>query len=310
MNYLEKYRVLWIDDEFEKLTHFIINADNNGIDIDAYKSNEEAFQILDKNLEIYDGIILDARFFDSKDQVKGTEDLTALKRSIERINQYKSRKDLPYFILTGQKSVLSNEDFEELFGEIYRKSSREDVGRLFQDIKIAAEKSPIRQLRTNNPDIFEIFSLDYLSLEDEKQLLELLLMPLPETKAQLKSILSNIRSIHESCLIKLEEIGVIANAQDSFRKINKHLSGNKSHESKFKPVTPEYQNSSVENLNNWLYFTCGQYIHNLTQESYKEYMISKYAAESLRQGLLEILLWFKKTYEENKLINDQPTMKN
>ena len=30
------------------------------------------------------------------------------------------------------------------------------------------------------------------------------------------------------------------------------------------------------------------------------YMISNYAIESLRNGLLELLMWFKKTYQENK----------
>ena len=89
--------------------------------------------------------------------------------------------------------------------------------------------------------------------------------------------------------------------QPSFINTVKHLSGNKTSASGYQPTTKEYQNDAIENLQKWLYFTCGKYIHNLDDEKYKGYMISTYAMESLRSGLLEILLWFKKTYEENKV---------
>jgi len=42
------------------------------------------------------------------------------------------------------------------------------------------------------------------------------------------------------------------------------------------------------------------YIHALNKGVTLDYMISNYALESLKSGILEILLWFKKTYEENK----------
>ena len=135
-----------------------------------------------------------------------------------------------------------------------------------------------------------------------KQVLELIKAELPINRVEIKSILTNIRSIHESCLLKLEHIKIIPRADDTLNNILRHLSGNKvkNDEGKYAATTMEYQNDSIENLNKWLYFTCGKYIHNLKDENYNGYMISKYAVESLRTGLLELLLWFKKTCEENK----------
>ena len=66
---------------------------------------------------------------------------------------------------------------------------------------------------------------------------------------ELKGFLTWIRSIHESCLIKLEEIKVIPDAEASFNVIIRQLSGNKSQASGFVPTTKEYQNDAIENLN-------------------------------------------------------------
>jgi hypothetical protein len=148
----------------------------------------------------------------------------------------------------------------------------------------------------------QIFEKGYLGQDEEDQLIQLIIKPLPTNRSEIKDFLTNIRSLHESCLIKLESIRVIPNANEKFAKINKHLSGNKRWDDISKqliPTTHEYQNSAVENLNAWIYFTCGTYIHNLKQQHFAGYMISNYAVESLRHGLFEVLLWFKKTYKEN-----------
>lgn len=128
----------------------------------------------------------------------------------------------------------------------------------------------------------------------ELQVLVLIKTKTPANRVDLKAMLTNIRSIHESCLLKLEEIGVIPDAQAQFSNVVKHLSGNKTSANNYQPTTKEYQNDAIENLNKWLYFTCGKYIHNLKDKNYNGYMITGYAADSLRAGVLEILLWFKK----------------
>ena len=72
------YNVLWIDDQFEDLQDFIINAEEGGILLDGYKSYEEGIEALEADLYRYDAVVVDARFFKGKEQGSGSEDLKGL----------------------------------------------------------------------------------------------------------------------------------------------------------------------------------------------------------------------------------------
>ena len=133
----------------------------------------------------------------------------------------------------------------------------------------------------------------------EDQVLQLLSNPLPQNNSELKAVLTNIRSVQESIFLKLQGIRVIPNNLGSANQKIKHLSGNINTRNDFKPATTVYQNQDIETLQKWIYFTCGNYIHHLESQHYDEYMISNYAVESLKMGLMEILLWFEVTYREN-----------
>ena len=293
-----KYNILWFDDEYGNLGGFKMQALQNGIILYPYKSRTAGILEIQKNYSHYDGVLLDAKFFETEDDVAGSEDLTAFSIAKEKLFQLPKKFEI--FVLTGQVQLFEDRTFNTFVPKYYRKGIAEDIQRLFVDLKEAADKQPDTQIRHDYHEIFEMFSLGFLPPEIEEQLLELIKLPLPSSRAEIKGMLSNIRSIHESCLLKLEEINVIPDSQASFNNTVKHLSGNKTSANGYMPTTTEYQNDAIENLNKWLYFTCGKYIHNLRDENYNGYMISKYAVESLRNGMLEILLWFKKVYEENK----------
>jgi hypothetical protein len=294
---MKTYKILWIDDEHEKQDGFIELAELNDIVISCFKTSFAGMADLKNNYLLYDAVILDAKGFDkSEDEVAK---LTGLMSSISQIKELSSQKVIPYFIFSGQLDVIDNVTIKEMLGDqkIYRKSIDNDL--LFFDLKQAADQQIDTQIRHNQPDIFSIFSLGYLSGSVELQVLELIKSELPTNISEIKAILTNIRSIHESCFLQLEAINVIPNSQTSFNNIIKHLSGNKTPANNYQPTTKEYQNDAIENLHKWIYFTCGKYIHNLPAVNYNGFMISRYGVESLRNGLLEMLLWFKKTYEEN-----------
>ena len=180
---------------------------------------------------------------------------------------------------------------------MFDKNIDEDFVELRSEIKKAADKLPRTRARHANPKLMEIFKQGYLPQAVEEKVLDLLIKPLPSSNSDLKGMLVNIRSIHESCMNKLEAIKVIPDADDKFSKILKHLSGNVIN---WQPTSTVYHNKEICNLHEWIYYTCGTYIHNLKKQHYNGYMISNYAVGSLRTGLFEVLLWFKKTYEENK----------
>jgi CheY-like chemotaxis protein len=281
----KEYKILWVDDQHEdrEMIQFIIDAESEGLLLNGYASFEEAFEVLEKHIPIFDAILLDGMFFERKDQVAGTEDEVGIGMAIARINELKSKKVFPWFVLSGKEQFTKSKNsiLTANRKRCFDKTNPKDVVELFTVIKQEADQQLNTQLRHNHRDIFSVFANGYLPKEIELQVFDLIISPLPETRVDIKSMLSNIRSIHESFFLKLEAIGVIP---DTTAKFN----------------TKEYQNDAIENLNKWLYFTCGKYIHNLKDENYNGYMISKYAVDSLRTGLLELLLWFKKTYEENK----------
>jgi hypothetical protein len=293
-----KYNILWIDDKHEELSGFKLQALGNNIILNSYKSRIAGMEELSKNYPLYDAVLLDAKFFDDEDDAAGSEDLSALIKAKDSLLQLPKKFEL--FVLTGQAQLHEDPTFNIFIPKYFRKGIAEDINKLFVELKQSADKQVDTQTRHNHQEIFSIFADGYLPAEIEIQVLELIKAELPENRFEIKSMLTNIRSIHESCFLKLEEIGVILDSTAKFNTIIKHLSGNKDSSNGFKSTTKEYQNDAIENLNKWLYFTCGKYIHNLKDENYNGYMISKYAVESLRTGLLELLLWFKKTYAENK----------
>jgi len=299
---MRKYKIIWFDDEYDSLEILKEKAIVNGINHIGFINAEEGILELENNYKIYDAVIIDGLFYNKKGQSGDVKTDKALAEVFRKLDNLKDKKIIPSFILSGQKSFTKDVNpYADLFkgNKVYDKQNERDLEDLWKDIKTAADQLPDTQIRHEYQEVFSIFSLGYLPREIEQQVLELIKSPLPQSRVEIKGILSNIRSIHESCLLKLEEINVIPDSQAQFSNVVKHLSGNKTHPT-YQPTTKEYQNTSIENLNKWLYFTCGQYIHNLKDENYKDYMISKYAVESLRNGVLELLLWFNKTYIENK----------
>jgi hypothetical protein len=294
----KKYKVLWIDDKHEELSGFKLQAAQNGIVLNSFKSRKAGMAELEQNYPFYDGVLLDAKFFEDEDDAVGSEDLAALNAAKEKLFQLPKKFEV--FVLTGQAQLFEDKTFNTFVPRYYRKGIAEDINKLFTDIKQAADNQIETQIRHENPEVFEIFENGYLPNAVNLQVLELIKAPLPTNRVEIKAMLTNIRSIHESCILELESIGVVPDSTLQFNAIVRHLSGNKNSTNGFQPTTTEYQNDSIENLHKWLYFTCGKYIHNLRDANYNGYMISRYAVDSLRSGILELLLWFKKTYEDNK----------
>lgn len=300
---MKKYKVIWFDDEFKTLHKIKEKAALNDIELIGFNNAAEGIEDLIYNLADYDAAIVDGIFFKTAGDKGDAYDDSALFDVGIALEKLSDKKKLPWFILSGQTSFTKEVNpFAKNFknSKVYDKLEPKDLDLLWENLKKEADRLPETQARHNNKEIFNVFSLGYLSDEVEKQVLSLIIAPLPNNTSEMNAMLVNIRSIQESCFIKLEGIKVIPNSKDSFNNINKHLSGNSSHSSGYKATTVEYQTKEIENLQKWIYLTCGTYIHNLDKQHYDGYMISNYAIESLRNGIFEILLWFKKTFEENK----------
>ncbi len=216
------YNILWIDDEHETLSGTKGRAKRNGINLIPFKSLNGGMSEMERNYSFYDGVLLDAKFFENEEDVKGSEDTYNVHRAKEQLLQLKKKFEV--FVLTGQAEAYNDNTFKKAFVKVYKKGSDAEIDRLLIDIKESAKSQPDTQIRHENSDVFSIFAQEYLSKEVGLQVLELIKSELPINRVEIKSMLTNIRSIHESCILKLEEIRVLPDAEDKFSKIVKHLS--------------------------------------------------------------------------------------
>ncbi len=305
---MRNYKVLWFDDEHEEFQSIKDEAMLEEIQLIGYTNSDEGGAELRQNFRDYDAVLLDGLFFKQKNQ-KGTNlNQTAFGEIAKILSDLKAKgNSIPWFIYSGQSSfVKDSNDIVDVFkdsafakGKVFDKNKDEDFVELLAEIKTAADLNPIRQIKITNPEIFEIFDSGLLPEETEAELLDVFQELDKTNEIDYKAVLTKIRSVQEKLFIKLENIGVLPGGL-SFGRQNSHLAGNKSHASNYQPTSVEYQSSEMETLQKYIHNTCGTYIHALQQQHYGGYMISNYTLKSMFFGLLELLLWFKKTYNDNK----------
>lgn len=297
------YKVLWLDDEHQKFQPIKDEALLEDVQLIGYTNASEGGIELSRNHKHYDAVILDGLFLRSEDS-----DITSVAFGdvAKILSELKSKGIVkPWFIYSGQPSFVKDKNtLVEVFkdesfaaGKVFDKSKEDDFIQLLNEIKKCADENPVRQIKLKNQEVFSIFDSGLLDDDQEQELLDLFFELDKNENIDFKAVLTKIRSIQEKIFIKLENIGVLQ-GQQSFSNKYKHLSGNimKDASGKFAATSIVYQTSEIENLQKWIYFTCGTYIHALELQHYGGYMISHYALKSLFYGLLELLLWFKKTY--------------
>lgn len=156
------YNILWIDDEHndEALLPFILQAEQQDIELEGYGSFKEGFNALEANINFYDVILLDALFFE--DENSETPNPAGLGSAIQKINELRNKKAFPYFILSGQThfTEVTNPILEAFKIRCYNKKNPEDVIELLQNIKAEADMQTDLQIKHENQLLFEILN-DY-----------------------------------------------------------------------------------------------------------------------------------------------------
>ncbi len=144
---------MWIDDEFDKMSTFMKLCEiKHGINLTPFKTSKAGMEALEANIESWDAVILDAKVFnESEDEVAK---LKGLRSSIDKINNLKHKREIPYFISTGQPNLLSDDTFRESFGHFYIKGT--DDERLVADVIAAINKRLETQVKNKYSDVFSI----------------------------------------------------------------------------------------------------------------------------------------------------------
>jgi len=188
------YTVLWIDDEHESLSGTKGRAKRNGINLIPFKSMEAGLNELERNALLYDGILLDAKFFEHENDERGTEDTQFIFETKDRLMRLKKQFDL--FVLTGQAEAYDDKTFNKVFKNIYRKGNDEDINKLFIDIKTYADQLEDTQVRHKYKRVFEACTEKYIGNEAGQKLL--LILKDIETE--------NVRVNFNSCRVLIEHL--------------------------------------------------------------------------------------------------------
>ena len=150
-----KYNVIWIDDEWTKMSAFKDECEViHGIHLEPFTTQKNGMEELDRNLNSWDAVILDAKMFDESEDE--TPKLDGLRKAIRHIDQLSMKKSIPYFISTGQPDLMGNEMFTQSFGHFYIKE-RDDL-QLIEDLKKAIDGSPRRKVQILYSDAMEQLS--------------------------------------------------------------------------------------------------------------------------------------------------------
>ena len=205
----KKYNILWIDDQYKDLFQFIIDAENENIFLDGFTSFEEGFDHLEMNIHNYDGVLLDALFFEKRDQIEGSEDLKGLRKAIDKLNELKHIKSLPFFILSGQTRFEKDNTFEELYGKHFRKNNPNDISLLFNSIKEKADKLIDTQLKHKYQRVFDVCEKEYLGERIKTRLFNILKIMEDDQLLSTEDHFNQIRKILESIFIKMSDLNLL-----------------------------------------------------------------------------------------------------
>lgn len=198
------YKILWIDDEHEALDGTIKRAKRNGINLVSFKSLNSGMSELERNYHSYDGVLLDAKFFENEDDVKGTEDTYYVHRAKEKLLQLKKKFEI--FVLTGQAEAYEDSTFKKSFTRIYRKGSDEEMDRLFSDIKKAADGQEDTQIRHSHPRVFDVCTEKYIGELAGQDILNLLKV---NDETNINNHFNTIRKVVEDLFIAFNKFNLL-----------------------------------------------------------------------------------------------------
>lgn len=184
---MSRYNVIWIDDEWEKMSSFIqVCKLIHNIELTPFKTSKKGMEALENDLPHWDAIILDAKVFDETENEVAK--LTGLRKSIDKIKSLEYKRAIPYFISTGQPDLLSNEIFSETFGKFYIKETDDEA--LIRDVIIAADKQVETHTRKKYCDVLCLYE------DIESELLNILI-GIENNDSDNPSYLNDIRKILE-----------------------------------------------------------------------------------------------------------------
>lgn len=284
---MSKYKVLWLDDQFDspELQEIADKAyDDFSIKLEGFKSGEEGNEELERfqRKEVhYDAILLDARFYKTKDGISGTEDLKGLSDVWSKLDQLEGKGVmLPRFILSGQADLSTSSMFKETYGEFYSKHKPKDLKRLFENICKAADEKEETVIRSKYSNLFGVCSVGFIGTHNEARLMKILKGYEDQDFAN-PDYFNPIRKIMEDVFSHCKRKGLITLSVTEMNDQSRKIFNN--------TTLPIYIRRSVQNVVD----ICQEGSHRTSIDSAVSNGETPYLVGSTIMNLMNILVWIK-----------------
>lgn len=297
------YNILWIDDEHETLTGTKGRAKRNGINLIPFKSLNSGMDELERNYPFYDGVLLDAKFFENEDDVQGTEDTYNVHRAKERLLQIKKKFEV--FVLTGQAEAYEDKTFKKAFTNIYKKGSDEEIDRMFSDIRIAAAKQEDTQIRHNYKRVFDVCTEKYIGEFAGQDILNLLKV---KDETNIDNYFNAIRKVIEDLFIAFNKFnllpaefvahGVALNESSKFL-AGKGADGTLFSEKGYQHFEETHLPKQIASYLRSILSITQAGSHRSEIDNYVKTIRTTYLLKSISFQLLDVLIWFKMYVDSN-----------
>jgi hypothetical protein len=302
-----RYKILWFDDQFNILEKFREEAFLEGLQLEGVSNAQAGIEILRKEIENYDAVLLDGLFFKSGETNVATD--LALAEVAKVLTTLEYRKKLPWFILSGAVSFTHGENkYAAVYKEnkVYNKAITGDRNQLWQDIKLAVSESPDAQVRKNHAKAFEALPFVEISPSSEKDLLDILKsISNPGVQLQDSLYFTQLRIILEQLFRKANKLGLLhekclENGKVNLAESSLFLSGEQTKHLGVKCKKAHFPKIISDAVRNILFVT-GAASHTVEADQSKninlqEFRITNgtpYLLYSLTFQLLDVLIWFK-----------------
>lgn len=204
----EKYNVLWIDDQHEKMKAVHKTATDFNIKLWPYKSMNGGCKELKANISKYDAVLLDAKFFENESDMPGTEDTRWVHKTKDFIRDLD--KTLDYFVWTGQAKTYASPEFNNAFPHVFDKGLDKDEDALFKKLVEVCENRTETKLKHKYPNSIAVCDDNYIGKKEFSRVFQIIKdIEHPENIINQQDALSPIRKILEAIFKKLNNIGLI-----------------------------------------------------------------------------------------------------
>lgn len=203
------YRVLWLEDEIEKVEAFFDVAYAEGIELDHVETlTEFKHKIESKPKYHYDAVILDALGVnESKNEAAS---LNVLYNAILYLAYHREKEVLPFFVLSGYLGNEEHNNVRSMIGEELIFIKTNDEAKLIQALKKACDTKYIESLKHKYKDIVACFDDSFLGNDNYERMINLLTyLDTNKTEDNAEDRINSIRQMLERMFSKLTDLNII-----------------------------------------------------------------------------------------------------